>query len=424
MSFFRSKPKPQPGGGGGPVPVPTGPVPTGPTPPHNVPNPMGTAGATTAPCTRFAGVVTQITTIANAVPVTLARAAISGPWWDFGLQTAAMRLPAHHSPKPAAVPTGAGSDLEMTVVITVAVANGLSGQARLRGRIAGGPYWEGDFPAAAGSHNVTVRLPASTTLLEAHRGDIAWEAVVPGCGTHPVGRSRVEIYRIKENTTPVYLTAGRPAEGLRFIYDNMGVSGTDVGAGVPAGALNATGRITSYLHHGHGLFYDTVQGGAHYLTWGASMSFRLTDYIVKASGDKVNCYDQASAVLVCAGLIGIRGHKRYVEPFGFITPTALVGNVMCNNPFYSSNGTTAMVPRLHPDRTSFGNHEFYMDTDSAKVFDACAGPHLGTEDYRPYLEASVDLMMMSPGVEDPRMPDWWRRNWTYTDDRFRIDSIS
>ncbi len=119
---------------------------------------------------------------------------------------------------------------------------------------------------------------------------------------------------------------------------------------------------------------------------GFNTGARITNPMIP---NMVNCYDQASAVLVFAGIMGIEGHKRYVQPFGYITETTLVGGIRTNSPFHSGL-SPAIVPRNDPNRTFFSNHEFYMDKASAKVFDACAGPHLGTEDAYTYLDNSVD----------------------------------
>ena len=419
------------GSGAGGASTPPG-APGGLTPPANVSNPDTEADSVLASCGAFAGQIIEISSIANAVKVTTGGAEVRPPYWTPAMIPAHAALPPGQSDHPAAVPTKAGSDVEMTVKIEVTRADGLSGSSTITGRL-GSDTWQGTCPSAVGTHDVTVRLPASTTRLASHRGDIVWEADVPGCGRHPLGRTRVEIFRIVEAVSPVYLNRGRPVEGLRFVYDGAGIERAD------AAASNAwaevTGRITRHLHSGHGMTYDIHRGGVGFLSGGSGgFGFDMTNYIAKTGTNTsatppvphmLNCYDQASAVQVFTGIAGIEGHKRYVEPFGFITTTTLVGGIRTNNPFHGGNGSPPVVPKLSPNRTPFGNHEFYMNTAEAKTFDACAGPHMGTETYDAYLAASVDTdMQWVSGVRDGADLQYWRSRWQYGDDYFKIIDIS
>lgn len=432
MSIFGSSPPAPPPttGAGSTLPTPAAP---GPTPPSAVPSAGLLVAGTTAPCNRFEGRIIRIMSIANSVDVTVGGAVVAAPYWIYG---GASYEDGANSTHPAAVPTQAGSDLEMSVKVDVTKADGLSGSGELIGTLSDGTVVEfkGVVPMSVGVHTVTVKLDRTTTRLARHRGDIAWQVIAPGCGTHNVGRSRVEIYRIVEDTRPPYLTAGRPAEALRFLYERMGAGGADVAGKNPAGIRDTTDTITTYCHGPHGMTYDTFRGGVGFLTIGRRGStFALTDYMTlkgtntNAAGtvvpNMVNCYDQASAVLVFAGIMGIDGHKRYVEPFGYITTTILVGGIRSNNPFHSGVAALSVLPQMDPRRTSFGNHEFYMDSASAVVFDACAGPHLGTEDYYNYLNNSVDTAMPTPSGA-PGTAAKWRLEWRYGDDYFKITAIT
>jgi hypothetical protein len=60
----------------------------------------------------------------------------------------------------------------------------------------------------------------------------------------------------------------------------------------------------------------------------------------------------------------------------------------CNNPFFSSNGTTRIVTRDHERRTLFGNHAFCAL--AGRILDACAGPHTGRETPTQYTAAAID----------------------------------
>jgi hypothetical protein len=101
-----------------------------------------------------------------------------------------------------------------------------------------------------------------------------------------------------------------------------------------------------------------------------------------------NCYDQAAALQALAGAVGIKLEWLFLDPFGFIKTTNLLGVGSCNNPFFKSNSTPKVIAQNNPNRTDFGNHAF-CELNS-KIWDACAGPHVGTEDRQQYLTASID----------------------------------
>ena len=409
----------------GVAPTPS-PLPVAPTRPGDVPEAGRDVEEITEPCTRFQGRVIEITSIADTVPVTVAGAAVSAPYWMLGPPSYEDGMNSTH---PVAVPTETGSDLEMDIVVDVTAADGLSGTADLVGTLTDGTTVElkGTFPVSVGQHSVTVKMDTSPTKLARHRGDIVWEAVVPGCGTHIIGRTRVEIYRIIRDHSPAFLSAGRPVEALRFIYENMPVSGTEVAMPVIASDLIVTGYITTYLHNGHGLTYD-IDGGRTFYLSPARDTFLLLAYIAKSRNNVVNCYDQAAGVSAFAAIMGIDGFTRFVGMhrtrapngvFGFINTTTLVGGIVTNNPFYPGSGGNRIETRLS-HRSAFGNHQFYMNRATGYVFDACAEPHLGTEDYATYMDASVDLTVSVPRFPTPAA---WRAAWTVDDGQHQFTSI-
>lgn len=430
MSIFRrsddqdtdTPPAPATSGAGSTLP----PASAGPTPPSAVPDAGLPVAGTTAPCTRFEGAIIEITAIANSVPVTVAGTLVAAPYWQ---QPGSVYEDGLNSTHPAAVPTESGSDLEMTVKIEVTKAEGLAGEGALVGTLSDGVVIQlkGSVPMTVGVHSVTVKLDSKTTRLARHRGTISWEVDAPGCGKKIIGRTRVEIYRIIKNLSVPFLAAGRPAEALRLAYEAMSVTGLDVATAIPSRDIDVTARITSYLHSGHGLTYD-VNGGRSFYLNGSRTTLFLLDYITRARLNVVNCYDQASGVWAFAAIMGADGFKRFVGSqrstpngiFGFINTTTLVGGVSSNNPFYGMNGSDPIVRRDSRLRTIFGNHQFFMHRASGVVFDACAGPHLGTEDYLTYMNASVDLTVIAGRFTSPER---WRAAWTIDDHHSEFTSI-
>ncbi|MDR3109155.1 MAG: hypothetical protein LBU65_05645, partial [Planctomycetaceae bacterium] len=149
----------------------------------------------------------------------------------------------------------------------------------------------------------------------------------------------------------------------------------------------ALSQLTTFLHSGFGLTYDTAGGDPNY-TNKTEMRFDLTRYMTKASGNVVNCYDQASSVTVLGRLLGIGVDLTMVTPFGYINEVNLVGVGNCNNPFFGTDTTRIIVPVVDAARTQFGMHAFAVYNDG--VYDACAGPVTGVA-RRTYLENTIDF---------------------------------
>jgi len=201
---------------------------------------------------------------------------------------------------------------------------------------------------------------------------------------------------------------------LDFVMDKMGVRTLSDKHAVLA-------AITSYLHTGHGLTYDINHGVSKFIIFRDEV-FNLTSYINKSSGNIVNCYDQAGGVYVLSRLLGIPSEYIFMgnrsardvtgaiidlngkPPFGFINPIDLVGEGLCNNPFYPN--TTGGKITSNPDetnrriRSAFGNHAFVRY--ASFIFDACAGPYLGTGDLQQYATVSIDI---SSTLEQQYSPD-------------------
>jgi hypothetical protein len=182
---------------------------------------------------------------------------------------------------------------------------------------------------------------------------------------------------------------------------------TDPGKGNATGknAPGALAAITDFLFNGHGLHYSCRYGAPLYAydVAGPAWSLYLSAYMNKTYGDVVNCYDQAVAVAALGDLLGINVEYCYMDPFGYINPTPLVGvpNGPVNNPFFLSPPPQQQlvgVDLVLPDRRPFFNHAFARY--NGNIYDACAGPALGTLQAT-YLTDTIDR---SPaGGEEARL---------------------
>lgn len=183
---------------------------------------------------------------------------------------------------------------------------------------------------------------------------------------------------------------------------------------------DAMAHITHYLHDsnsitGHGLTYD-INGGSPQYKLGPT--FHLSSYMTKTAGNVVNCYDQAGGVTTCSRLLGIASEYVFMgyrfptatnSRFGYILATDLVGIGQCNNPFYPTTANPAnRVPLLGSggvtdlvgtNRTFFGNHAFARF--GGVIFDACAGPHLGTETLTHYATVAIDITSVDERAVSP-----------------------
>lgn len=159
--------------------------------------------------------------------------------------------------------------------------------------------------------------------------------------------------------------------------------------------------------------YEILSGAA--MFGGASPTFKLTKYMKpaprqSAGNDFVNCYDQTYAVIVFSGAIGLTMKGLFLQPFGYLKLTELVGRGRCNNPFPTDKLENHLIDMLENGvsesnspileyflvvdaqdhyRSAFGNHMFCEY--KAKIYDACAGPAIGNEDSLGYLLENIDI---------------------------------
>jgi hypothetical protein len=273
--------------------------------------------------------------------------------------------------------SGASQDLE--VKVHVLDSENVSGQGELVGSLENLEF-TGQCPLSAGEHVVQAKIKKLPDSVQWVKGAISWGLQAPDPGiTIVLGPTPVELFFLLATPIQPFQTTGVWAEALRFVCARAGV----VGMKTPR---EVTARVATYCHTSHGLTYDTLQGAPRY--WNANAaSFALKNYLLRHH-TRCNCYDQASAVQVLAGAVGVVTQWTFLDPFGYIQPANLIGVGMCNNPFFESNGSDRMIQPHHANRTAFGNHAF-CDL-AGKMVDACAGPHTATETAQEYINASID----------------------------------
>jgi hypothetical protein len=188
--------------------------------------------------------------------------------------------------------------------------------------------------------------------------------------------------------------------------------------------------------------YDSFEGGHHLITIKPNfnhITFYLRRYIkyIHHPVGLCNCYDMAAAVQVHLKAVGINPVKFcFMNPFGYIRLSRLVGRGLCNSPFYfikkdDSLDRDLIVDENYLNREPFGRHSFCcLPDDEWKgngktdlcihnnrceylcrdcwVLDACVGPHTGNEDIGEYLYNAIDDITPTGGSRSDR-----KRLWIY-----------
>ncbi|CAG8764382.1 7071_t:CDS:2, partial [Acaulospora colombiana] len=150
---------------------------------------------------------------------------------------------------------------------------------------------------------------------------------------------------------------------------------------LPVKTSNWTTYVIQAAFQDFGFAYDTTNGAPRFGVGDKGGEFDLGTWTRSTNQSvRINCYDQAGIVQIGIGLApNLSATWYYCEPFGFINTTKLVGIPQdCNNPFFKSNNTNPKVGNNDSQRTSFGNHAFTKIGQN--IGDACAGPHLATEE--------------------------------------------
>lgn len=305
-----------------------------------------------------------------------------------------------------------------TVKLTVD-SKGITSKGKLIGKL-GKLLFEGDAPVSSGTHEVTVTLKETPPALHRAKGKITWEL---HANPHAAlaGNTQVELFFVFDDPAKpkFFKSKGVWIEALRFIFKEAKLEGTtDIKGGLA--------KVTKACFELKANRYEINRGASNF--GGGFNIFDLADYMKppprkltrERKNDFVNCYDQAYAIVVFSGALGVHMDALFLEPFGFLRLTQLVGRGACNNPFPQAKHDAevdkyheqklkmsilgkpykAKEPQLEdylvvdpkdPDRYGFGNHMFCeYRVGGNSVYDACAGPALGTNDRVGYMLNSID----------------------------------
>jgi hypothetical protein len=320
----------------------------------------------------------------STIRVSVAKATVKEPHWEKGQAVeestwslGRQQISGLYSKRPAVyLRKSAGGSRVATVTVKITASN-VSGTGKLVG-VLSSLRFEGDCPLGAGEHIVVAELKDVPDAFNGFSGNMGWTLEGSELSAALNG-TRVEVFFIYANPHKAYKD-GVWVEALRFLATRPLLRGT----GKPA---DAAAKVVRYCHGHHGLKYDNLGGGgSQYGVSNDGGTFRLSGYMERDE-EYANCYDQAGAVESLCGAAGIIVEWIYLEPYGFMKPTNLLGYGLCNNPFFMRS-SDKIVGINEESRWPFHNHAF--SRLAAKMLDACAGPHVGTESAAEYIDSSID----------------------------------
>lgn len=254
----------------------------------------------------------------------------------------------------------------------------------LIGAIAGQVCFQSDSSlGATGAWTPNVHSALAFNVLGYLSGDVDWFVQADVGGNAPfVATSRLELFWIYGAPLPL-VGPSSSVSVLRQIFQNIEIDGQ---------LVDVVNQVTELCYFHFNKTYDTTNGAAHFGPTNTGGEFDLSDYLSVGQTEIVNCYDQAGILQVLLGNLGIASQWQFMQPFGFINTTDLIGVGQCNNPFYAGNGTAPVVGENFATRTNFGNHAFIGYGNV--TFDACAGPYWGEGNLAAYINAVVDTQTL------------------------------
>lgn len=312
----------------------------------------------------------------NPFKACIKQAVISPPHWPaavdgLGLSAKAVVLAYNKAPHK----------VKVKIKIT---STGYSGDGKLKGTLGAGLMLEGTFPLASGEHSVELTSTSAPAYLSWIKAPIFW-GLEASDQSISVGRTPVEVFFVFADPAALafFSPKGVWIEALRFIFTKARLDTLTDEKTAVAEVAKACFNLDTHK-------YDVERGASFY--GGATGVFKLTDYISPLDG-KVNCYDQTYAVISFSGALGLVVEGLFLEPFGFIRPTNLVGWGRCNNPFPRNFPIKdfLVVDPQSSTRSAFGNHMFCEFI--SRIYDACAGPAVGTRSRRGYVIDVIDDVM-------------------------------
>ncbi|KAF8151005.1 hypothetical protein B0H34DRAFT_678719 [Crassisporium funariophilum] len=311
------------------------------------------------------------------------------------------------------------SKASLQITIKAIHSGHVGGEYRLCGALDATRIIESDLFTVGSKGEITMAAhviePVRSAVPFSWNAEVSWSLGHKGTGrkidcAYP-RTTQLELYFISDDIHEIFLAgrSGVPVELLRnefpSLFHDRGLvpdtSKSQTGAVVVDPARNK--EATQQAYGNYSKKYDTTFGKSHFGMSNIGGKFNYGYYIEAGPNGQagslhaiVNCYDQAAMVQVLGRFGTAKPSWLFQRPYGYITATQLVGiPSLCNNPFFSSNQSPQNIGINDLRRTAFGNHVFngllsQFDPKNDRIYDACAGPHLGTEAPLAYLAVAID----------------------------------
>lgn len=256
------------------------------------------------------------------------------------------------------------------------------------------------FSGKYGPESRIVNCMVSFTNPGVFKDSVHWQITNASGKKMGLGKTDLEIYWLSvKHLEPSLRRKGVSLETLQNIFslDKKSLQG-----GSQLTSVIPVDSIVRQVFSRNPPRYDTDRGAPHFVTiqnWDI-ITLHYKAYLAASKsigGSILNCYDAAAVLQYLLKNAGQSARYCYMAPFGYLKLTQLIGRGKCNNPFFGSDTSRAVVNDLDTHRTSFRNHAFVFLPSSKTVADACAGPHLGTESKTAYVMAAVDAHCPNPG---------------------------
>jgi hypothetical protein len=229
-------------------------------------------------------------------------------------------------------------------------------------------------------------------------GEVTWTITSTKLNATFTSSTFLEIYGLTEELAPYW--SGQI--DVRFLR-------TFVLPAQPSSAANTWLQYVPYaVFNSFGMKYEISGGWPRYAGGSNGGNFdlsRWTRSAVTKREAKINCYDTAGLCQIALGLGDVHADWIFLEPYGFLRSTKLIGypEFDCNSPYMTKTTTETnwyWRPNTDPDRQMFKNHAF-LRVNGSNYLDACSGPALGTQTIADHITKDIQTCTASSSVVLP-----------------------
>lgn len=246
------------------------------------------------------------------------------------------------------------------------------------------------------------------TFGQLHNNALNWQLISGKDEIIGLGTTWIRLFWVDLSNQPVSaFRRGTPVEALERVYASSPHTycfpEDEVSALLKTDSrLYDTGSIVNSVFNYVPPRYDIWQGAPHFVSlaggWNNIVLYYNAYVAAHTSNPSsiLNCYDAAAVLQYYLQLSSVATRYCYMNPFGYLRQTNLIGRGQCNNPFYGGSGGPAVINVTNNARTAFGNHAFVYLSSTGCVADACAGPHTGNETPQQYVNNATDSQYPNP----------------------------